>query len=320
MVERQKVVLVTGAGASRPYRFPTGEQLTREIIDGLRATASDMAAAVREAVPDCPDLQEFARRLKASQRTSIDAFLQPDCNEHYRAAARAAIAWVLLLHERESCRPDPSLSQDWMAYLFNALLDDARGPADLEHNRVTVITFNFDCCLEHAWRTVIAENFQGLSEAECHRLARVSLPVYHVHGALQDGRLMNNDGDVRIRMFGEREPDAWYLKHFAPNLLFFHDQAAMHRLITSKIRRARVIAFLGFSFQAWNVRRLGLPADLPPPGVGAPVALYASGMGLSEAERRAAAERVLGSSKLSLEFADPGDDCLATLRRFPILL
>lgn len=314
MVE-SNVVLITGAGASCPYNFPTGADLMDEIIKGLRDPASAMTEAVQTAVPDCPPLRDLALRLADSERTSVDSFLQPECNAPYRQAARAAIAWVLLRREKRFDGPGEARPQDWMAYLFQALLEDAHEPTDLQYNRVTVLTFNFDCYLEYRWRSAIVQNFPQVSETEARRLAKASLEVHHINGALDDGLCKGEDGE-RVRVFGSGHVDSWYLRYFAPKLLFFHESSAMNRW-ESKLRNARAIVFLGFGFHAWNVRRLGFPSVLT--GAKPEPALYASGLGLLQGERIVAGGRVTGASDYPLQFAGERDDCLATLRGFPIL-
>lgn len=316
MLDRENVVLVTGAGASRPYGYPTGEELTREIIEGLRERNSPLSRAVGLAVPGEPDLRDLARRLAASDRGSVDAFLQPDCNAGLRDAARAAIAWILLSREKQVSRPQDG---DWIRYLFGAMLDDVRSPDDLQLSKVSVVTFNFDCYLEHAWQQALFENF-GLQGEELRRLARVSLPVHHVNGALRPGRC-DGEGGMRDRGFGDGHVDDWYLKHYSPGLLFFHDgRHGVMPSVESALRRADVVAFLGFSFQTANVRRLGLPEAWNAQHRG-PNGLrtFASGKGLSPAERELASERVCGGGPAHLSFAGTEDDCLATLRQFPVL-
>lgn len=171
MLDRENVVLVTGAGASRPYGYPTGEELTREIIEGLRERNSPLSRAVGLAVPEEPDLRDLARRLAASDRGSVDAFLQPDCNAGLRDAARAAIAWILLSREKQVSRPQDG---DWIRYLFGAMLDDVRSPDDLR----------VGACL-----------------ATCRRTIRSEMPAT-AHQCVSEGDVPSNQARVCARTAG----------------------------------------------------------------------------------------------------------------------
>jgi NAD-dependent SIR2 family protein deacetylase len=72
----RKTVFVTGAGASAPYAFPTGEQLKNAVIETINSNDVKTVGLFNELAFDRDKMEEFARRLRRSGKQSVDAFLE----------------------------------------------------------------------------------------------------------------------------------------------------------------------------------------------------------------------------------------------------
>jgi hypothetical protein len=104
----KRVVLVLGAGASRPYGFPTGGELC-QWIQGIFAETDDAKLRVsmhQKVVPflrefgfEADDRKEFVDALSKSARESVDAFLE--FRPEFLRIGKALMAYFLVLREDE---------------------------------------------------------------------------------------------------------------------------------------------------------------------------------------------------------------------------
>ena len=92
MIEK-RTVLVLGAGASKPYGFPTGRELIREIAAGLKNTGSEVAQLLSAHGHEPSELAKFSDALLDSAQPSVDVFLEN--RAEYLEAGKAAIAAAL---------------------------------------------------------------------------------------------------------------------------------------------------------------------------------------------------------------------------------
>jgi hypothetical protein len=148
-----QTTLILGAGASRPFGFPTAAQL-REIIvhrkpkkvedilkdlgapSRLWDTAVDHLTRVHHREP----LARLQREFFESQTTSIDQFVQQRGNP-FNDIARYALAVILL-----QCEASAYLNRDWYGILRDAILQN--GPKQMPNDRLQIVTFNYDRSLE----------------------------------------------------------------------------------------------------------------------------------------------------------------------------
>src|SRR5688572_10130162 len=91
-------VLVLGAGASDPYRFPLGRKLMAEICQNAHSTY------IRELNPTGDpkikkDIEDFRDALRTSGQQSVDAFLEH--RDEFRVIGKKAIARALIPCEDE---------------------------------------------------------------------------------------------------------------------------------------------------------------------------------------------------------------------------
>src|SRR5712692_2519789 len=94
-------VFILGAGASRPYHFPTGP----ELVDRICQSPSDEFAPFGV---DEKAFQSFVNELRSSDHPSVDAFLAH--RKEFEDVGKKAIAYKLI-----ECEKDDTLSKtkDW---------------------------------------------------------------------------------------------------------------------------------------------------------------------------------------------------------------
>ena len=161
----EKMCLVLGAGASKPYGYPLGFELKQRIIQYCISKPPDCALP-KDLVHHQKILEDVARRLDGSPALTIDHFLDefraylehtPDweLGQH----TRMAVAAVLLRHEYRT-----EIMDGWYNDLARHLSTrDCRTP-------LRIITFNYDRSLEYMLTQILA----GASPHACKRGCSIS--------------------------------------------------------------------------------------------------------------------------------------------------
>ena len=153
-------VFVTGAGASAPYEFPTGNRLKLEVIKQLTQNDDATVSLFRDLGFDQDQMQEFSHALKQSGRRSVDAFLEH--RSEFLGVGKAAIARVLIGYEQPNTLFE-NRPLGWLEELYQHL----NCPFErFGCNQVSFITFNYDRSLEYYLFTCLRSSY-GKSEQEC---------------------------------------------------------------------------------------------------------------------------------------------------------
>lgn len=179
----KKTVFVLGAGASKPYGFPTASELQwsacRNVLSG--AETSDQWRALQSLGVDEEEATDFRNQLRLAQRPSIDAFIRH--RPEYLEIGKLTIAAGLIPNEKhESLFTLTPGDDSWYQYIWNHMHD----PFDkITENQIAFITFNYDRSLEHYLITTL----QAAYDRDLIECARVldDIPIVHVYGQL--GRL-----------------------------------------------------------------------------------------------------------------------------------
>ena len=270
----KRTVLILGAGASKDAAdFPTGQELRHTICQGLRNSGETLFMQLKEIGFPQTDLSAFRRHLKYSNCNSVDEFLQT--NEHWEEIGKAAMAAILLKHERgttwEEAKPfhtDPQ-AYNWYRELTAKLFTN--GLDTLDNCGLSIITFNYDRSLEHClFESAINRycmNRVGVDKAAEQKCMEkiAAIPIVHVYGSLgrlswqKSGQWAANEsleyGDLinkltiqkcvsNIRIIGEADKKA------EEDLGFIEAR--------KQINQAIKLFFLGFGYNATNISRLQL--------------------------------------------------------------
>lgn len=242
------VVLVLGAGASRPYGFPLGGELVREAINNS-SELEPILAGIHDAL--AMQLDEFLTNLRAANPTSIDAFMAAH-SPRFDGIGKAVIAYHLIKNEDPEKFDDVSPEVDWYQHFLHEMLlsNDFDG---FGFNKITILTYNYDRSLEYS----IFKMLRGLghSDDDCRQALRW-LNIRHLHGQIgylpeihDEGRPYESRVDVarlKLAMWGIRD-----IPKSVENDPVFQDTC-------EPLRKAKHVIFLGFGYLDQNVANLNL--------------------------------------------------------------
>ena len=245
MIEK-RTVLVLGAGASAPYGFPLGFALTNQIAN-IRNSESQRLMVLAGA--NATEIKSMASALQGSRIYSIDAFLAR--RTEFSEVGRLAIATII--KQAELARPTVKCidaNDDWYRLLWNEL---ARATWDeLSQHQLSVITFNYDRSLQR-YLSLAAVATYGKELADCEKKL-ASIPFVHVYGSVRGQYDPASDfaADYYFTGPGGIRDSADGIKVIAEG----RDDSEEIRQAREILQHAERIAFLGFSFDPMNMRRL----------------------------------------------------------------
>jgi hypothetical protein len=244
-----RTVFVLGAGASKPYGYPTGVELRTKVLRVLENKDALLSHVLNkeglgEACLGC------AEALMRSAHKSVDAFLET--RREFERVGKLVMAYLLMSFENEAnLFSEEEIPGDWLRYL----LDYMAGPFDsFGDNAVSFITFNYDRVLEHILFNA-AKHRYGKSDEECAAVLR-KIRIVHVHGSLGPLPWQESVG----RSYGPR-PEDWEVGTAASRIKIVCEGAEGDPEFNEArklIREAQRIYFLGFGYNKDNVERLHL--------------------------------------------------------------
>jgi hypothetical protein len=173
-------VLVLGAGASAPFKFPTGKELLINVARELREKNNDITQLMKGFNHSDELIYEFSNRLVMSQAPSIDRFLVETAGEgKFKDIGRQAIAFKIAEREQSDVLMNrlqrDGHQADWYEHVLNNILSHGRD--GITNNKLKIVTFNYDRSLEH----YLAEAFKAYGFDPNYLL---HFQVLHVYGFL----------------------------------------------------------------------------------------------------------------------------------------
>lgn len=181
----KKTVFVLGAGASKPYGLPLGEELAEKLVrqtnyddTGNKECLEILGNASGNSLNEENTLTEFRSEYSKAKAESIDAFLES--RQHYIPCAKHAIAWILLKHEREDALFAMDNKGDWYKLLIRML---GAPYARFHENQIAIITYNYDRSLEHTlYNSFSTRESDKVSKDEWIAKLKECVPTIHLHG------------------------------------------------------------------------------------------------------------------------------------------
>ncbi|HEX3530677.1 MAG TPA: hypothetical protein VH988_26740 [Thermoanaerobaculia bacterium] len=327
--ERSKsLVLVVGAGASKEVDLPVGAELKREIANvldirfrnGYERTGDDYIVNALHILVRSPDgragdinpLLEAARLIRDAmpQAMSIDNFIDSHReNERIALCGKLAIARCILAAEANSSLQFDrsniynkmnfsSLEPIWFNAFFQLLTESCqRQDLAARFQKVGVISFNYDRCIEHYLHSALQNYYRLKSEEAAEVLS--ALEVHHPYGKV--GVLPWMDANAGIE-FGA-PPDAKQLIEVAGKLRTFTEgtdaSTSDISVVRTSVATAERIAFLGFAFHRINLELLFPgPRSKGPPDMRP---IYATALGISQSDAKLIAEDLAVMRNVLLE-------------------
>lgn len=264
-------LFILGAGASKPYGYPTGAELRKDIIDnchnelkslpGIKNTISGESALDR--------IDMFKNCFFKSSLKSIDKYLalNPDDSN----IGKIAITQSILKSETKSLFREhmDSPDEDWYSYLYNRMTERFKEPNDYKQffkNNVAFITFNYDRSLEY----FLYDSFFHSFNQKQPNMRRdvidelVPFPIIHVYGTIGSLSLsdwFDNCCDYKSKFnnrFNSIETRSKGIRVIGEDRAEEIIKEKIKELITGYKR----IFFLGFSFAPENLDALDLPNSI----------------------------------------------------------
>jgi len=246
----EKTVLILGAGASKPYGFPTGRELLYKVRTALEPkTTSDLRTRLVDQGIDGKDIHDFYRELMYTDPSSVDAFLE--YRDEFLPEGKLAITLSLIPFEKdETLFKRDSNEPSWYKYLFEKLY--VPSSKKLINYNLSIITFNYDRSIEHYFFTVLKSRSKK-SEKECKTMLE-AIPIIHVHGRLDALPWEEESG----RPYGSR--DFQNVKEMSEQIKVIKKDIdksyEFEEAYDFYLSDAEQIIFLGFGYYEANLRRL----------------------------------------------------------------
>lgn len=279
---KRKTVFVVGAGGSKEIGLPTGAELRAKIANVLSSSVNgfnrtELSGALVEIYNQRSESLNIDRYLKAAKSISramfgalsIDNFLAThQDDEDILLMGKLAIASAILEAEGGSDiktdSNDEIIFQNTENYWMNTFCklmseEVVRGDFATLFHDVSIITFNYDRCIEHFLPHYLKTYFL-IDDVQANKLAS-TLNVIHPYGRV--GGYPNRGGSAPTIPFGSfRNPQ--HLATAAKQIQTFGER--MVEDVTVKkmkylMNEAEHIVFLGFSFADMNMELL-VPEDV----------------------------------------------------------
>lgn len=246
---KEPTVFILGAGASKPFKFPTGIELVNAIRQNVTSQNDDTLRLYTANSIKPSELKKFAHALLYSGKDSIDQFLEH--RTEFIEIGKLAIAQELIKYEDESIL---FRTGDWYRYIFGKLNASFE---TFDENKISVVTFNYDRSFEQYLFTAL-KNSYGKNDDECAEKIK-NIPIIHVHGQL--GKLPWQDKHGRVYKDQHLDLDACSAAAAGIKIIHEDEDYDAFRQAQVLLRRAKNIYFLGFGYNKTNVKRLSLPRD-----------------------------------------------------------
>lgn len=306
---KRPTVLILGAGASAPFGFPPGRQLSQDICRGLSREATHFFVLLRECGFDANLIAAFRDALELSGRPSVDVFLEH--RPEFLELGKTAIAASLIAYEIEDKLLE--MKGNWYGYLFRRLGPSLLG--DVAQSRLSVITFNYDRSLDH-FLFLALQNAFNLKPHEAVRFLK-KIPIVHVYGTLGE---LPHVGRGGTRPYRRSDPartvtDALAAKDSIKIVPEGVEGDVDFGRALQILGEAEVVCFLGFGYLRDNVERLGLERRR------AGARLWGSAYGVGEGAREPIMTLFSGDpNKRPIRLGAANQDALEFLTRHPILV
>jgi len=245
----RKTVFVLGAGASVPFDFPTGVELSRQMVGSLQDGQFAHRTLQQIGGFNRVQVEHFRETFYRSGQNSIDSFLEH--RPEFMSIGKAAIATLLIPFEKDNSVFGYE-GANWLRYIYGRMSSTFD---DFGKNALSFVTFNYDRVVEHFFFTSLTNSYKK-DQNQCIEMLK-NIPIIHLHGRL--GYLP-----------WQRVPGREFLPQVDQPAL---DEAVAHVKIISEdtadrdadftlakrlLAEAELIYFLGFGFNSTNVQRLDI--------------------------------------------------------------
>ena len=258
MIIKKNTVFVLGAGASAPFGYPTGNELTPKICYDLQslAIAELLTTENEERVDVEKKIIHLRENFERSGKQSIDLFLKD--SPEYKNVGKQIITSILLPKENEDKLFNRKNEDNWYLPFWN-MLDHSF--ENIDKHDFHFITFNYDRSLEHFLFTALYNSYSDKISADKCAAKINSIDIIHAYGCLAP--LPWQDSSGKARSYTPKAVSRNDLERSVDNLFLLGEerknpqQSAKLDKIKKITAEAKFIYFIGFSFDEENLNILG---------------------------------------------------------------
>ncbi|MBC8416161.1 MAG: hypothetical protein H8E11_07005 [Candidatus Cloacimonetes bacterium] len=252
----EETVFILGAGASRPYGYPTGKELRYKICNNLiEDLISDSLIQKKTSFYD--NIVEFTRTFAKSNNKSIDLFLTR--NPNFEFFGKFSITYYILKSEEQSNNPEELKNDefDWYSELYDRLTKELLKSNDYEYLERTFsfIIFNYDRALENYLFESFKNSFTDINPTKIADELK-KIPINHVYG-----QVVTLPWQGFNQFLSYRDENWKYnVSNFSKNIKVIYNQRntpCLHDIMIS-IKAAKRIFFLGFGYANENMEVLNI--------------------------------------------------------------
>lgn len=252
---------VLGAGASKDYGYPIGDELIQQLIEYCKPYFDHKSQIHDKTEKAHVRLYEA---LKFYDPISIDAFLTHYKDDEYLIkAAKEAIISVILscanksYFERNESKKDGE--GNWLRFVWGAMTQGANVEQLLSDDnflKFNFITFNYDSSLEYFLHSrVKSEHSMFTPEQGDKFLDRLKERIHHVYGCVMDYDWMG--GPDHYSYYGNMDKYAIQdhaNRHFKRiHLIDERANSEYYKKLSNILRLSKQVIFLGFGFDLINI-------------------------------------------------------------------
>ena len=265
MIE-EPTVFILGAGASKPYGYPTGDELKENIAFNFLGNyinkyfSTGYTPLETQAISD--NIKPIILKLQNSTSPSIDLWLARHIND--LTIGKVAIVLHLLEYEFNSgfFYKSKNKESDWYTYLIRHMTNTFIGKESIEivKNNIQFITFNYDRSLEHFLYYSLINDFNISGKYLAEQINQI--PIVHVFGKIAD--LPWEIGSKKVLKHRQSNISLDRLTKLSENIsiIYEHEQSPEIQKAQELIENAKRIFFIGFGFHKENLKVLNIPNSL----------------------------------------------------------
>ena len=268
----RNTVFILGAGSSKPYGYPLGDELVRNIIQqsSWKTSYKELNTVnIGKRRQLQWEIEKFVEHLRASRPKSIDAFLTRV--PRYGMLGKYAIAYIIqeCNHTQKLDEPPKRNKEesedlrwakwdDWHAYLFDTIMN-AKNLEDFKQNKVHFLTFNYDFSFDRALANYIRFGFEGTGTQKLDAWEKYK-PI-HLHGSIFpnfhfDTQDRNPEELIREQcvVFSQCQINEIAEKYI--KIISDEESKNQYDKALTVLENAQLLVFLGFGFHPEIMNRL----------------------------------------------------------------
>lgn len=254
----RRITLILGAGANKPFGFPTGFELSREIINNCSSTGKSHYNLNRGTQPSAMEhllmsghakheIVQFATEFQNSGTNSIDEFLRD--REEFLVLGKKAIAISLLPYENNNIVEFDT--SNWYRFIWSKMKSQR-----LSDNNLKFITYNYDRSLKQFLHNSLQSSY-GKSLGDNTASKQIEeYDIVHLHGSLGLLPFESGRDNLKIEYGVTITPEILISSASQINILHEEESKASYKKAHAILSESDNIYFLGFGFHSLNVQRL----------------------------------------------------------------